>query len=1049
MPLRLVETSGERLTCRAVTSALTDALDVGGEATLLVPSRPIALRAELELSADPILSMGVTVDVPGSWAIDRARLYGPDATIVTDAQRSILMDTLLADTPDAEHGGLDHGPGTLRLLCRLAKGYLPWVTPPLAASVPDGLTSAQAQVISLVRRYADELGSRGLAEPCSRAAGLPLALAASRPLPPAVVLAGFSSMTKAVRDLVVSVAMAGSAEVVIQAGVGPAWHQAASLVATLTSEARAAGVDVTVERADERTSAAATVRVPELESLRSSIFRAGEEGVAPLVPAGAVSLIEAAGPSAEASAVAERVRTLLSSGAGHVVVMVPDVRAAWRDLGPKLSDEAEVRARVSVPVSSSAAATFLDFADVVAHLQELDGSWPAPVDGPGGPVPRLGDMGWWPPRAIVDFLLSSVSGVPAETAWALDAQWRGDRLLTPHMVLDVLRKPSRTSRAVAEATSDLLRGRIGSATRRLTNGMADGEGTAEAACALGSVFDAADALRTLGISSPDVPLATLVALVRSAVASASVSSRVAIGEGGAGLVELVSPMDVISMAPVCADALVCCSLTTASCPVSPHDDALTSLLDALGLEPVPSSLDEARASFMAAVSVPTSSLVLSRPTNDADSEPTYPSVMLSEVLAAYGLPADGSAPEPGTPALPVSRRGEDVICENLSTKGTLPPSSGTETSSPAGVLTGASRRYVVVPRNGEAELPEGRPSLSASQIESYLECPYKWFTLRRLRLQDCDAGFSAMETGTFAHRVLEVTHARLLAEAVRAREGSSFTDAQVAEIVAGDPVGRLPGSRVTPDDLAHARELLTAEFSEHLSHQYRKGHKPSDQALVPHSNTEGYLLERLAGDLASELDYETGVLAGFEPRFFELRFGGRSGARVTYAGADFVGSIDRVDVDGHGRAVVVDYKHKSPGAFVPEYSLWPGECDAFALPRRVQTLVYASVARATLPGLKVVGAVYLSTKGDHALAGAVDRDALDQVFPASLSDKARERMCVQSCAATPTFDSLLDQAEQAMASAVRHMMAGDIPARPVDAHACEWCPVLRCERRLS
>ena len=28
-------------------------------------------------------------------------------------------------------------------------------------------------------------------------------------------------------------------------------------------------------------------------------------------------------------------------------------------------------------------------------------------------------------------------------------------------------------------------------------------------------------------------------------------------------------------------------------------------------------------------------------------------------------------------------------------------------------------------------------------------------------------------------------------------------------------------------------------------------------------------------------------------------------------------------------------------------------------------------------------------------------------------------------------------------------MAGDIEADPVDAHACDYCPVLNCEKRCS
>ena len=38
---------------------------------------------------------------------------------------------------------------------------------------------------------------------------------------------------------------------------------------------------------------------------------------------------------------------------------------------------------------------------------------------------------------------------------------------------------------------------------------------------------------------------------------------------------------------------------------------------------------------------------------------------------------------------------------------------------------------------------------------------------------------------------------------------------------------------------------------------------------------------------------------------------------------------------------------------------------------------------------------------------------------------------------------------QAIAAKLERMMAGDIEADPVDAHACDYCPVLNCDKRCS
>ena len=212
----------------------------------------------------------------------------------------------------------------------------------------------------------------------------------------------------------------------------------------------------------------------------------------------------------------------------------------------------------------------------------------------------------------------------------------------------------------------------------------------------------------------------------------------------------------------------------------------------------------------------------------------------------------------------------------------------------------------------------------------------------------------------------------------------------------------------------------------------------------------------LRRDLASLLDYESGMLAGFEPRFFEWGFG-RGGARVEYAGVLLTGTIDRIDVDAHGQAVVIDYKHKSDAGFAAEYDVFPkGGADgaALALPRRVQSLVYGQVVRRAFPQLKVRAAVYLCTKGAHALAGAVDENLVDGVFggrPPSAQRAARlsvPRVATFGREGESGMDALLDACEDMAAERIERMLAGDIEAAPVDADACLFCPVLNCERRL-
>ena len=501
-------------------------------------------------------------------------------------------------------------------------------------------------------------------------------------------------------------------------------------------------------------------------------------------------------------------------------------------------------------------------------------------------------------------------------------------------------------------------------------------------------------------------------------------------------------------------------MTSTEWPVATGDDVLSALLERLGIEPKANPAAHERSVFWRMLRVPRSKLVVERCGVDASGSPCYSAVMLTELLSCYGkVSADKDK------GLPMRSLGEDQADANLSTGGRGMDVLGASDPSPAGSISGANAALVVVPPTGRVDLVEGKPLLSASQIESYLECPYKWFSLRRLRLQDSDAGFGPMEMGTFAHRVLEVTHSRLLAEA-RERAG-------VGEDERLDPWVMLPGSRVLEDDaegLAHAHEVLLAEFEEHLRHQsLRQGKRSRYQAFVPHNSADEAQLAQLKRDLETALDYEAGLFVGYEPRFFEWDFGTQD-EPVEYAGAWICGTIDRVDVDAHQQAVVIDYKHKGPNGFAKEYGVTPVQrpsCDfqfetdeqqaaPYGLPRRVQSLIYGQVVRRMHPELKVRAAVYLGTRGSHAVGGAILGNSIDRVLGSHAP--AREGSLATYAVADNNsygmegehgMEAYLDATEAAIAEKVAQLLAGNVEANPLDAAACSFCPVMNCERRLS
>ena len=1092
--LHIATTSDECLASAEVRACLEEALRARGAATLLVASFADQLVAQKELSAYPALSLGVTVTTPAAWAKERWEVWGDGTHVVEPLVRTIAVQRAIAQAPQSRRRGVSLNAGTGQLLSSLVRGALPWLPldpagePNELACHEAGLTDAEVGLVALAGEYARVIHDAGYVEESEAMAQVVDALAQGLVDPGCVCVAGLGEASRATRELLADLACAGEVTIVAQTGNDAALAAQGTAIALIEEAVAARGGSVSRMGENNPEPGESHVRAPELQSVVRSIF-----GVEPgVVPSGAVELLVPAGPLAEAELVAARVVELADVGARNVVVVAADPERAWRELSPKLFSrgvtcEAELTSRAD---RLEAGRAFLEFASSVAQLSELAATWPPSQQSPEGELVVLGDMSWWPPRALADFLRQDVAHVPTERAVSLDRAWRADRLLTPADVLETLQNPKATSAPVAAATRELLRGRVGSAASKLLapylqekepapadlvpdeagpelvpvaseqNRLAD----ERAIGVLDAVLGIAGTLKDLGVTADPqaashVSLSTLVELCAQAMSQTSVIVRPGAWAGNdACRCRIYGRSRAAGLAPLSADALVSCSMTSAEWPVGNGDDVLSALLERLGIEPKADPSAHERSVFWRMLRVPRQTLIVERCGVDGSGSPCYPAVMLTELLSCYG--EEAAEKDKG---LPTRSLGEDRADANLSTSGRGMDAVGRSDPSPAGSISGANAALVVVPPTGRVDLVEGKPLLSASQIESYLECPYKWFSLRRLRLQDSDAGFGPMEMGTFAHRVLEVTHARLLAEA-RERSG-------IAEGAPLDPWVMLPGSRVLEDDpegLAHAHEVLLAEFEEHLRHQsLRQGKRSRYQAFVPHNSADESQLAQLRHDLETALDYEAGLFVGFEPRFFEWDFGTQS-EPVEYAGAWICGTIDRVDVDAHQQAVVIDYKHKGPVGFAKEYGVTPvGAAEAegstdeknaapYGLSRRVQSLIYGQVVRRTHPELKVRAAVYLGTRGSHAVGGAILENSLDRVLGshAPLRDGSLAAYAIgdnnsYGMEDEQGMEAYLDATEAAIAEKVAQLLAGNVEANPLDAAACSYCPVMNCERRLS
>jgi ATP-dependent helicase/DNAse subunit B len=211
-------------------------------------------------------------------------------------------------------------------------------------------------------------------------------------------------------------------------------------------------------------------------------------------------------------------------------------------------------------------------------------------------------------------------------------------------------------------------------------------------------------------------------------------------------------------------------------------------------------------------------------------------------------------------------------------------------------------------------------SVSAGAIESYADCPVKWFVEKVLRPRALEPDAEALVRGAYAHAVLEHTYRRLRDE----------TGAR----------------RVRRSNLAAAERILLEEL------RSQRERFP----ISPRRTRVAAAVRRLEFDLLRHLAAEAESDSRLEPELLELRFGEREPAGpVEIAPGVLVGGrIDRVDTSD-GLALVVDYKS---GRKVDSYKVASWEQE-----NRFQAALYM-LAVERLTGKRAVGGVYVALGGD-------------------------------------------------------------------------------------
>lgn len=1027
----------------SVQEQLEASLERWGSAQLIVPSPDAVLLVKRQLGAIQELSVGVNVSTFDEWVRDQWKLYGNSDRLLSTTLRKVFFQQVLDGMSADELGSLNAGKGTVELLSKLAPEYLTELDQIMTSGQ---LSAGQMSACKVLERYKVLLEEKSYVEVCQC---LDYLLQSIPTHGPALIFSRVEDLSEARLQFVRKLSQKRDVVFSLYVPEGPAGYAAEQQLELVGGP----GCDCRVD-----TGLAPAAKSQELNDLLARVFRATEGNE--VTPSGAVTFLSPLGQLAEAESISRYISQCVESGSKSFVVYTSNPQKVWDALSQKLAAKGiaahyKRSVRIQDSLAGRAFASLIDAYVTLNERAELEKN----IDYQASEH-QMGDMSWWPPRTLTDYLISPISGIGVERAWMLDKSWRGNRTLYATRVLETLSKAAMSSRLCAETIKSLELGRIGSAAQRIIEYLsaetsdeqpesAQSKETLlqnqESLKVMSKIVSSAQELHEAGLKLTPQTLKSFIDLCKDQAVMMPVSNGIE-----SDIQVLIAPViQAHSFEPHMFDTVIFQGMDTLNFGVKASDGALQEFIRHASKTPKVSEFARYQRDFYAALITASTSVAFEK----VEQKDVFNAVALSEVKACY--PKD-YAKKTGV------ARGEEEVLVNLLPQAADPERVAELPTIESGEIDPKLKNIVVLPRHLtretlEQELQglievsrEGLPLLSASQIETYLECPYKWFTQRRIKISQVDTDFAPMQMGTFIHRVLELTHATLLAEALGCDVAE--VDSAVEPMLLQD----IAGSRITSDTLDHAKQVLDTCFAQVWDEQFNNINRASSNELIPHSIQERKQVENIRENLKNLLEFEASHFVGYQPRFFELRFG-REENVVEYAGAQFTGSIDRVDVNAHGQALIIDYKHKGTNdlkAYSAKLSL-DSELSKEILPRHVQSAIYAQIMRKQLTKyeLEPVAAIYLGTKEQKdkpsfALAGMATEAATEHIWNIHPEDKKlRDQAVMVVSQNSAEFAEYLDAWESLIAQKVQAMLSGDVRANPCDKDACKYCPVKLCDKR--
>lgn len=912
MPLKLI--TGPANSAKA--GAVLDALRARRrqEPWLVVPTRDDVAVFEAELIGEGATQTGRVTTFAG-LAREIARRAGWWARPVGTLQRERLVQQAIADASLDALAGVAAAPGFLHAaLDFTAELERSLITPQRFTAAVRAWPEAPPQAheaAAIYDRYARALDRLRRVDPELFAWR---ALDALRADPRAwgatpVFLYGFDDLTPLERDAVETLARVADAEVTVSLTYEPGRAAFAGRAATLVGELdQLAAETVELPSVD-------TYFAPEASQALHHLERHLFEPDAPRVPAGdAVRLLVAGGERAEAELVAAELLRVLHEehvAAERIAVVVRSPERSAALLEQVLTAYGVPYAlQRRIPLAHTALGRgLLALARCALHPHDA---------GPADLLAYLRTPGRLERLELADRLELTVRRHAIATLEGARRAWEEAPGGWPLRELDRLRG------AAADGAQPLLAAlarearALFAAPRRAQAAQLDPDEEVDAQ-ALVALLQAVDELTELVAADPrraPAPGALLEAVERIEVPAG--------GSPHAGAVLVADPLAIRARR---FDTVVLCGLQEGEFPrpaasepfLSDEERRALNAAAGLRLAAREDRLADERYLFYAAASRADRRLILSCRDADEEGNPALPSFFVDDVRALFD-----ALPTRHRPLSAVTWPSEEAPTE----------AERARAEALAGPRTAPSPLASLGPA-AQAALRQ-REVLSAGGLEAYARCPVGWLVERELRPDRFEPDPEAIARGSCVHRVLERVVRQL--DWPLAAAALPAAEALVREVVAEE-----------------AAELVL-------------GRGAAAQAAAAHE---------IAADVLRLLRHEAACGGGFAPAELELEFGmGEDGLPpLTLAcGAPgdaelrLRGVIDRVDLDGAGRALVRDYKSGRAGRGWP-VARWRAE-------DQLQVALYMVAVRELL-GREPVGGVYQPLRGEDLRARGLLREDAD------------------------------------------------------------------------